>query len=83
MPKIKEKNLSQEFHDRVCVGRGYKEQLEDEHGNSINNPETKVQFVDKEVEKFLRDSAKSGQYRLKREAENTVIDQEVDAYEIN
>lgn len=50
--------------DSLCYNYKYQDRLEDETGDSIDNPETRVAFAKRKLIDFLKDNIKS--YRVEK-----------------
>lgn len=57
----------QEMLDKFCGQYNYQEEIEDENGDMIPNPVTKVQFFNEKVEEFIRQTINAKKHTEARE----------------
>ena len=67
---------AQEILTDFVTFHGYQAQIEDEEGNLIDNPLTKVQYMKRQIIRYLRDSVKT--YRARQAVEQATNIDEVE-----
>lgn len=77
--KVEDKNR---IVDSFCGHHGYQETVDDGEGKQVANKETKMEFLDKRIDKFIKDSAITFENNQARENQTATISQEINAINI-
>jgi len=77
------------FKDRIIAGLckdglefGYQETVVDEDGNTVQNPQTKAQYIKDWLRQKVKNEIKRYEYDIARQNETETINEEIDNIEL-